>query len=979
MISSRMSSSVLRRALLRHSAASSAAVPPSLVGGSSFARRTPPAAPAARSFHARPSLLARKSSKFGNNRVGACAAPVFSHTQKRLMSAFLDSYDAHVADRSLEADGIGIAPKPLDASQVSTLVEEIKAASAGDDSAESARLVELISERVPPGVDEAAYVKAAYLSALAKGDEAPTLVSRARAVELLGTMQGGYNVATLVDLLSDADESISALAAEQLKKTLLVFDAFYDVEELHNSGNAAATSVLESWASAEWFLTKPDVPSKMTVTVFKVSGETNTDDLSPAQDAWSRPDIPLHAVAMLKNARDGIHPEKDGEIGPLKQIAELQEKGHPLAYVGDVVGTGSSRKSATNSVLWFMGDDIPHVPNIKSGGVCIGGKIAPIFFNTMEDSGALPLEMDVSDLNTGDVVEVYPRDGVVKRADSGEEVTSFDLKTPVLLDEVRAGGRIPLIVGRGLTSKARVALGRDASVGDVFCLPEEPGSKPEGFTLAQKMVGRACGTDGVVPGQYCEPSMTTVGSQDTTGPMTRDELRSLACLGFSADLVMQSFCHTAAYPKPVDVVTHHTLPDFIRTRGGVSLRPGDGIIHSWLNRMLVPDTVGTGGDSHTRFPIGISFPAGSGLVAFAGATGIMPLDMPESVLVRFKGEMQPGVTLRDLVQAIPYTALQMGLLTTDKKGKKNVFSGRILEIEGLPDLKCEQAFELSDASAERSAAGCTIKLNEEPIIEYLNSNVVMLKWMIAEGYGDARTLERRVARMEEWLADPQLLEADKDAEYAAVIDIDLEDVKEPILALPNDPDASATLSEVQGEKIDEVFIGSCMTNIGHFRAAGKLLKDHSASGASLPARLWVAPPTKMDEAQLVEEGYYSIFGSAGARTEMPGCSLCMGNQARVAPGCTVVSTSTRNFPNRLGQGSNVYLASAELAAVAAIEGKLPTVEEYRGYMAKVDATADDTYRYLNFDELPEFVESAGGVEISDEMRDAAKRLQAGGE
>ncbi len=894
----------------------------------------------------------------------------FFTQQYRMASTFLSSYDDHVAERASMANGIGVAPKPLDPSQCQTLVDEIKSFSGSDE--EGQRLVEILSNRVPPGVDEAAYVKATYLSALAKGEESSSLISRELAITLLGTMQGGYNVGTLVGLLEDSDEAIANLAADQLKHTLLVFDAFYDVEELHKKGVKAATSVMESWAAAEWYLSKPDVAEKITVTVFKVTGETNTDDLSPAQDAWSRPDIPLHAVAMLKNSREGIIPEEDGTIGPLKQIVELQEKGHPLAYVGDVVGTGSSRKSATNSVLWFMGEDIPYVPNIKSGGVCIGGKIAPIFFNTMEDSGALPIEMDVSELNMGDVIDVYPFEGKVCKAGTDEEITSFGLKTPVILDEVRAGGRIPLIIGRGITSKARAALGQDASVADIFKLPEEPENKPKGFTLAQKMVGKACGVDGVIPGQYCEPAMTTVGSQDTTGPMTRDELRSLACLGFSADLVMQSFCHTAAYPKPVDVITHHTLPDFIRTRGGVSLRPGDGIIHSWLNRMLVPDTVGTGGDSHTRFPIGISFPAGSGLVAFAGATGIMPLDMPESVLVRFSGTMQPGVTLRDLVQAIPYTAIQMGLLTTEKKGKKNIFSGRILEIEGLPDLKCEQAFELSDASAERSAAGCTIKLNEEPIIEYLNSNVVMLKWMISEGYGDARTIERRIARMEEWLANPVLMEADKDAEYAAVIDINLDDIKEPILALPNDPDASALLSEVAGDKIDEVFIGSCMTNIGHFRAAGKLLDKVSEP---IPTRLWVAPPTKMDEAQLTEEGYYSIFGSAGARTEMPGCSLCMGNQARVAPGCTVVSTSTRNFPNRLGQGSNVYLASAELAAVASIMGRLPTPEEYLQYMSQVDSTAADTYRYLNFDELPDFVEKASGVEISDEMKAAAHKLQ----
>lgn len=886
-------------------------------------------------------------------------------------SAFINSYNAHVAERAALAQGIGVAPKPLSATQCQSLIDEIKTTSAS--SPQATELVDLLSKCVPPGVDEAAYVKAAYLSAVAKGEERETLISRKRAVELLGTMQGGYNVGTLVHLLQDPDVTIAKCAANQLKHTLLVFDAFFDVEDLHKKGVQAATEVLESWAAAEWYKSKPTIPEKITVTVFKVTGETNTDDLSPAQDAWSRPDIPLHAVAMLKNARDGIVPVENGVIGPLKQIADLKMKGYPLAYVGDVVGTGSSRKSATNSVLWFMGEDIPYVPNIRSGGVCIGGKIAPIFFNTMEDSGALPIEMDVAELNMGDVIDIFPTQGKVCRAGTNEIITTFTLKTPVILDEVRAGGRIPLIIGRGLTAKARTALGRDSNVADTFVLPSQPTMKPNGYTLAQKMVGKACGVEGVVPGQYCEPFMTTVGSQDTTGPMTRDELRSLACLGFSADLVMQSFCHTAAYPKPVDIVTHHTLPDFIRTRGGVSLKPGDGIIHSWLNRMLIPDTVGTGGDSHTRFPLGISFPAGSGLVAFAAATGIMPLDMPESVLVRFSGTMQPGVTLRDLVQAIPYTAIQMGLLTVAKKGKKNIFSGRILEIEGLPDLKCEQAFELADASAERSAAGCTIKLNKEPIIEYLNSNIVMLKWMIAEGYGDRRTIERRIARMEEWLANPVLLEADPKAEYASIIDINLDDIKEPILALPNDPDASAKLSEVQGNKIDEVFIGSCMTNIGHFRAAGKLLQKVKEP---IPTRLWVAPPTKMDEAQLIDEGYYSIFGSAGARTEMPGCSLCMGNQARVAPKSTVVSTSTRNFPNRLGQGANVYLASAELAAVASILGRLPTVEEYHKYMATVDATASDTYRYLNFDQLPNFVNSASSVEISAEMKAAAHKLQA---
>lgn len=902
-------------------------------------------------------------------RKAAEAAAASRRVSSRSMSSFLDEYDQHVAERSAMANGFGVAPKPLDATQCSRVIEELK-------QGPNERLLDLLVNRVPPGVDEAAYVKATWLSALAIGKESNTSISRSFAVELLGTMQGGYNVATLVELLNDPDKEIADLAAKQLSSTLLVFDAFYDIEAAAKGGSDAAQKVLESWAAAEWYLKKPEVPDAMTATVFKVTGETNTDDLSPAQDAWSRPDIPLHAVAMLKNARDGIVPEVDGEIGPLGQIAELKKKGHPLAYVGDVVGTGSSRKSATNSVLWHFADDIPYVPNVRAGGLCLGGKIAPIFFNTMEDSGALPIELEVGDMNMGDVITVHPHARKVTGED-GSVITEFELKTNVILDEVRAGGRIPLIIGRGLTAKARAALGRDEAVDDIFNMPAPPsGAKPEGYTLAQKMVGKACGMkggEGVVPGQYCEPKMTTVGSQDTTGPMTRDELKTLACLGFSADLVMQSFCHTAAYPKPVDVITHHTLPDFIMNRGGVSLRPGDGIIHSWLNRMLLPDTVGTGGDSHTRFPIGISFPAGSGLVAFGAATGIMPLDMPESVLVRFSGEMQPGITLRDLVQAIPYQAIQLGLLTTEKKGKKNIFSGRILEIEGLPDLKCEQAFELSDASAERSAAGCTIKLNKEPIIEYLQSNVVMLKWMISEGYGDVRTLERRIVRMEDWLANPVLLEADPKAEYAAVIDIDLNELKEPVLALPNDPDASALLSEVAGTHVDEVFIGSCMTNIGHFRAAGKLLAKETKP---IPTRLWIAPPTKMDQAQLIEEGYYSTFGVAGARTEMPGCSLCMGNQARVAPGCTTVSTSTRNFPNRLGQGANVFLASAELAAIASIEGKLPTVEEYMKYMDQVNATAADTYRYLNFDELPDFVKSADSVEISEEMKEAAKKLDA---
>lgn len=858
----------------------------------------------------------------------------------------LEEYRKHVAERAAQ----GIVPKPLDASQMAALVELLKNPPAGEEEF----LVDLLVNRVPPGVDEAAYVKAGFLAAIAKGEAHSPLVTREKAVELLGTMQGGYNIHALIDALDD--ETLAPIAAEALSHTLLMFDNFYDVEEKAKAGNVHAKKILQSWADAEWFLKRPKLAEKITTTVFKVTGETNTDDLSPAPDAWSRPDIPLHALAMLKNPRDGIEPDEAGNIGPIKQIEALQQKGFPLTYVGDVVGTGSSRKSATNSVLWFMGDDIPYVPNKKGGGLCLGGKIAPIFFNTMEDAGALPIELDVDRLNMGDVIDVYPYKGEVRHHETDELLATFALKTDVLLDEVRAGGRIPLIIGRGLTTKARESLGLPHS--DVFQQAKDVAASSRGYSLAQKMVGRACGVDGIRPGAYCEPKMTSVGSQDTTGPMTRDELKDLACLGFSSDLVMQSFCHTAAYPKPVDVTTHHTLPDFIMNRGGVSLRPGDGVIHSWLNRMLLPDTVGTGGDSHTRFPIGISFPAGSGLVAFAAATGVMPLDMPESVLVRFKGEMQPGITLRDLVHAIPLYAIKQGLLTVEKKGKKNIFSGRVLEIEGLPKLKVEQAFELTDASAERSAAGCTIKLDKEPIIEYLSSNIVLLKWMISEGYGDRRTLERRIQGMEKWLADPQLLEADADAEYAAVIEIDLADIKEPILCAPNDPDDARWLSDVQGEKIDEVFIGSCMTNIGHFRAAGKLLDAHKGQ---LPTRLWVAPPTKMDAAQLTEEGYYSVFGKSGARIEIPGCSLCMGNQARVKDGATVVSTSTRNFPNRLGTGANVFLASAELAAVSSLLGKLPTPDEYQQFMAQVDKTADDTYRYLNFDQLGQYTEKADSV------------------
>ncbi len=860
----------------------------------------------------------------------------------------LEAYRKHIEERAAQ----GIVPQPLNAEQTAGLVELLKTPPAG----EEAVLVDLITNRVPPGVDEAAYVKAGFLSAIAKGEATSPLIDKKRAVELLGTMQGGYNIATMVELLDDAE--LAAVAAEQLKHTLLMFDAFHDVAEKAKAGNVHAKAVLESWAAGEWFTSKPAIADKYSLTVFKVPGETNTDDLSPAPDAWSRPDIPLHALAMLKMARDGIVPEQQGAIGPLKQIEEVKAKGFPVAYVGDVVGTGSSRKSATNSVLWFFGDDIPYVPNKRAGGFCFGSKIAPIFYNTMEDAGALPIEFDVSNLNMGDVIDVYPHAGKVCKHGTDEVITTFELKTPVLLDEVRAGGRIPLIVGRGLTDKARTELGLPVS--ELFKKPEQPVDTGKGYTLAQKMVGKACGVTGVRPGTYCEPKMTTVGSQDTTGPMTRDELKDLACLGFSADLVMQSFCHTAAYPKPIDVNTHHTLPDFIRTRGGVSLRPGDGIIHSWLNRMLLPDTVGTGGDSHTRFPIGISFPAGSGLVAFAAATGVMPLDMPESVLVRFKGKLQPGITLRDLVHAIPYYGIKNGLLTVEKKGKINAFSGRILEIEGLDELTVEQAFELSDASAERSAAGCTIKLPEKAVAEYLKSNITLLRWMISEGYGDARTMERRAQAMEAWLANPVLLEADKDAEYAEIIEIDLADVKEPVLCAPNDPDDARLLSTVQGEKIDEVFIGSCMTNIGHFRAAGKLLDKVKGS---IPTRLWLSPPTKMDAHQLTEEGYYGIYGKAGARMEMPGCSLCMGNQARVAANSTVVSTSTRNFPNRLGDGANVYLASAELAAVASILGKLPTVEEYMEYAKNIDSMAADVYRYLSFDQIAEFREAAANAKI----------------
>ncbi|WP_318407883.1 bifunctional aconitate hydratase 2/2-methylisocitrate dehydratase [Photobacterium leiognathi] len=860
----------------------------------------------------------------------------------------LEAYRKHVEERAAE----GVVAKPLDAEQVAALVELLKNPPAGEESV----LLDLLENRIPPGVDEAAYVKAGFLAAITKGEAQSPIVSKEKAAELLGTMQGGYNIEPLIALLDN--ESLAPIAVKALSHTLLMFDAFYDVEEKAKAGNTFAQQVLQSWADAEWFLSKPALAEKITLTVFKVTGETNTDDLSPAPDAWSRPDIPLHALAMLKNERDGIVPDQAGSVGPIKQIEALKEKGHQLVYVGDVVGTGSSRKSATNSVLWFMGDDIPYVPNKRAGGYVLGGKIAPIFFNTMEDAGALPIEVDVTKLAMGDVIDVYPFKGEVRRHDSDELVSTFELKTDVLIDEVRAGGRIPLIIGRGLTDRARQSLGLPSS--EIFRRPVAVEDSGKGYTLAQKMVGKACGVEGVRPGTYCEPKMTTVGSQDTTGPMTRDELKDLACLGFSAELTMQSFCHTSAYPKPIDVNTHHTLPDFIMNRGGVSLRPGDGVIHSWLNRMLLPDTVGTGGDSHTRFPLGISFPAGSGLVAFAAATGVMPLDMPESILVRFKGEMQEGITLRDLVHAIPYYAIQQGLLTVEKAGKINEFSGRVLEIEGVEHLTVEQAFELSDASAERSAAGCTVKLSEESIAEYLNSNIVMLKWMISEGYGDRRTIERRITAMEEWLANPELMTADSDAEYAHVIEIDLAEIDQPILCAPNDPDDARLLSDVQGTQIDEVFIGSCMTNIGHFRAAGKLLEKF---GGQLDTRLWVAPPTKMDKDQLTEEGYYGIFGRAGVRIETPGCSLCMGNQARVADKATVMSTSTRNFPNRLGTGANVYLSSAELAAVGAILGRIPTKEEYLEYAKQIDATAADTYRYLNFHRMEDYTKKADEVII----------------
>jgi aconitate hydratase 2/2-methylisocitrate dehydratase len=850
----------------------------------------------------------------------------------------LSEYKAHVDERAAQ----NIPPLPLDADQTAQLVDLLKS-----EHEESELLLHLLKERVPAGVDQSAYVKAAFLADITTGKTSSPYIAKSDAVHILGTMLGGYNIQPLIECLK-IDE-LGDEAAEALGKTLLIFDAFNEIFDLSKT-NEYAKKVVDAWAEGKWFTEKAKLPEQIKLTVYKVPGEINTDDLSPATDAWSRPDIPLHALAMFKMPREGLD-------RPLETIEELKEKGNPLVFVGDVVGTGSSRKSATNSVLWHMGDEIPFIPNKKEGGFCFGGKIAPIFFNTLEDSGAFPIELDVSKMEMGQEIILEPYNGKVLDASSNEVISTFKLKTEVLLDEVRANGRIPLIIGRQLTDKTREAL--DLEPTDIFTRPDAADTSDKGYTLAQKMVGKACGVEGIRPGTYCEPRMTTVGSQDTTGPMTRDELKELACLGFSADLVMQSFCHTAAYPKPVDIETQHNLPDFIMNRGGVSLRPGDGIIHSWLNRMLLPDGVGTGGDSHTRFPIGISFPAGSGLVAFAATLGVMPLDMPESVLVRFKGEMQPGITLRDLVNAIPYAAIQKGLLTVAKEGKKNIFSGRCLEIEGLPDMKVEQAFELSDASAERSASGCTVRLNKEPIMEYLQSNIVMLRWMIASGYGDAKTLERRAQAMEEWIKNPELLEPDENAEYAEIIEIDLNEITEPLLACPNDPDDIKPLSEVANTEIQEVFIGSCMTNIGHFRAAGTLLQKYNGT----KARLWIVPPTKMDEKQLMEEGIYNVFGVSGARTELPGCSLCMGNQARVLANSTVVSTSTRNFPNRLGDGADVFLASAELSAIASVLGRLPSVEEYHKYMDDINPLADDIYRYLNFNEIETYVESANSANI----------------
>ncbi|MFK5969071.1 MAG: bifunctional aconitate hydratase 2/2-methylisocitrate dehydratase [Candidatus Marithrix sp.] len=828
----------------------------------------------------------------------------------------LEAYTQHCTERAEQ----GLPALPLKSQQVTDLVDLIE-------NSDDQELLALLVDRVPPGVDEAAQVKANFLAKLTTGNKQCSLITPNYATELLGTMRGGYNLQPLVDLLDNED--LAPIAAKALSHTLLIFEAF---DKIVARQDKWSTQILNSWAEAEWFTAKPKLPESITITVFKVDGETNTDDLSPASEAWSRPDIPLHAKSMLINKMPNA----------LEVLANLPK---PVAYCGDIVGTGSSRKSAINSLIWHIGDDIPFIPNKRQGGVILGGKIAPIFFNTAEDSGTLPIECDVSKINHGDIITIYPYQGsIVNQA--GEEISTFKLYPTTLADEIQAGGRIQLIIGRTLTNKARKFL--DLEPTSVFIRPKPAKTYTTGFTLAQKMVGKACDVEGIRPGTYCEPKITTVGSQDTTGAMTRDELKELACLHFSADLVMQSFCHTAAYPKPIDIQLQHNLPTFMGQRGGVSLRPGDGIIHSWLNRMILPDTVGTGGDSHTRFPLGISFPAGSGLVAFASALGTMPLDMPESVLVRFKGEIQPGITLRDLVNAIPHVAIQKGLLTVAKTGKKNIFSGKILEIEGLPKLKVEQAFEFADASAERSANGCTVRLDKEPIIEYLTSNITLLRWMIANNYNDKNTIARRIIAMEAWLANPVLLEADTDAEYAKIIEIDLNKIKEPLLACPNDPDDIKPLSQIPAEKIDEVFIGSCMTNIGHYRAASKILTEE------VPVRLWIAPPTRMDEKQLVQEGVYSTFGKSGARTEMPGCSLCMGNQARVKENATVISTSTRNFPNRLGKGAKVYLASAELAAVGAKLGKMPTVSEYMQCFKAITPDADEIYRYLNFHEMEEY-------------------------
>jgi aconitate hydratase 2/2-methylisocitrate dehydratase len=844
--------------------------------------------------------------------------------------SLLADYRKHTEERA----ALGVPPLALTAEQVAELVELLKATPIEDVD----YVMELFTQKVPAGVDDAAYVKAAFLNDIVQGNASCETIDAVKACEILGTMLGGFNVKPLVEALKIEGE-VADTAAEQLKNTLLVYDSFNDVKTLMDEGNTKAKEVVASWANAEWFTNRPPLEEEIVVTVYKVPGETNTDDLSPASEAFTRADIPLHANSFLQSRMPD----------PLKTMAELKEKGHPLAYVGDVVGTGSSRKSGINSVQWHIGQDIAGIPNKRTGGVVIGDIIAPIFFNTAEDSGCLPIQAPVANLETGDVITIKPYQGVIEK--DGEVVSEFTLEPNTLPDEMRAGGRIPLIIGKGLTAKAREALGMDA--GDIFMTPSQPEDNGKGYTLAQKMVGKACGMEGVKPGVYCEPIATTVGSQDTTGPMTRDEIKELAALNFGADFVLQSFCHTAAYPKPADIELQHTLPKFWTERKGFILRPGDGVIHSWLNRMCLPDTVGTGGDSHTRFPIGISFPAGSGLVAFAAVTGMMPLTMPESVLVRFKGTMQPGITLRDLVNAIPHQAIKDGLLPVEKKGKKNIFAGRVLEIEGLEDLKCEQAFELSDASAERSAAACTVKLNKEPIIEYLESNIVLIEELIAQGYEDKATLQRRADKMRAWIANPELLEADKDAEYAAIIEIDLDQITEPILACPNDPDDVKTLTEIHeaGLKtdIDEVFVGSCMTNIGLFRALGEVLRGEG----KVPTTLWVCPPTKMDEKTLQEEGYYSVFGMAGARTEIPGCSLCMGNQAAVAQNAWVFSTSTRNFDNRLGKGSQVYLGSAELAAVVALKGKLPTASEYAEIVAnkiKPEMT-DEIYKYLNFNKV----------------------------